>query len=322
MKNKNALFITDKWCAGNPTLGFANHFDNLFNTFSESVFNYKTHTLHFDESFLIYGKHIDDVLIDYCNKFKIDIVFFAFGGGEKLAPSLSKLKELKNLGFPSCFIWYDCNPNDLVLKNKLEGIIDLNVFLSFPTSEFHDKMVRNSNDLFLWTPESKSHFYPDFQIIPISFIGSLRYPYRNEYIGKLIKIFPKLVVSGGQRENSLTFPVYSRLVRQSKMGINFSKNIEGEGYYQVKGRVFEIISSKSLLLEEKNNGTSHFFKPNEEFIEFENFDDLVDKINFYSENGNERLKIAENGYKKFQEKYTPKIFWNTILDFFNKVKVK
>jgi len=75
--------------------------------------------------------------------------------------------------------------------------------------------------------------------------------------------------------------------------------------------------SKGLLLESKNTSTSKYFKPGEDYVEFEDLEDLDNKIEYYLNNEEERIRIATNGYNKYYANYSSQIFWNNILENLN-----
>jgi hypothetical protein len=308
MKNR-VLFITEKWCASNPNFGFANYYDNIFNTFSQYFLDAKIHILHIDEACFLYNVHIDRILVNYCVRFNIEMVIFAYSGESSANPSISTLESLKQHNISIGFIWFDNNPGDLALRERLRNVVDINIIIDYPNS---DTLIKNSHDLYLWTPESQCYFYPDNQDINVSFIGSSRYGDRYFYVTELKKRVPNILITGGQRENGLTFSAYANLIRRSKIGINFCKNPMGNGYEQLKGRVLEVIASKSFLLEEKGSSTKHFFTPNKDYIEFENIDDLVDKIEYYTKHDNQRIEIANHGYNTFINNYTSQHFWKKV----------
>lgn len=310
--SKDILFLTDKWCGMNPRNGLANHFDVLINTFRESPLDYLLHSLHFDESYAVYGTHINEILVPYCLNLNIKKCFITFNGVSDLNPSIEVLSRLKQNGIELYVIWYDNNPQDLALRDKVRDLVSLNVMLDYPKFNGESPEPKDK-DLYLWTPQSKSFFYEMEKDIEVSFIGSNRYPDRQAHLKELVDKIPNLVVSGGQRESKLPFSIYSQLIRRSKMGINFCKNPMAEGYTQVKGRVFEITASKSLLFEESGSGTSDFFTPGEEYVEFTSVNDLINKINYYSSNSVERDAIALRGHNKFLEKYSPTHFWRKIV---------
>ena len=58
----------------------------------------------------------------------------------------------------------------------------------------------------------------------------------------------------------------------------------------------------------------HFFEPFEDYVYFESRQDLMDKIDYYLEHEDERLQIAENGYKKVKEYHNYKVRLEEILD--------
>lgn len=311
--DKDILFLTDKWCGMDPRNGVANHFDILFNTFRESYLDYCLHFLHFDESYQIYGRHINEVLEPYCSYYNIKKCFVSFNGTSRLNPSIDALEKLKQNGTEIYVIWYDNNPHDLTLRNAVRPLVKANVMLDYP--KFNEKFPDlKEKDLYLWTPQSSSFFYDAKKDIKVSFVGSGRYADRVQYLKELIDRVPNLIVSGGQRESKLPFSAYAQLVRRSEIGINFCKNPMGNGYTQVKGRVFEITASNSLLMEESGSGTSDFFILGEEFVQFNDVNDLVDKINYYSSHEEERKKIALKGHNKFLEKYSSSHFWKKIID--------
>jgi len=128
-----------------------------------------------------------------------------------------------------------------------------------------------------------------------------------------------MVIGGGQRTGKLSPSQYAEVVRRSQIGVNFPLSQAGV-FWQAKGRIFEYTACGALLFDMKNPATSDFFVPGADFVEFENFDDLSDKLKHYLNNPEERLKIAQSGHRKFKENYTAKTFWSTILNKINQNK--
>lgn len=312
---KQVLFLQDKWCSGNPVIGLSNNAHNILDTFQQSVSDCQMHTLFFDEAYL-YGRHIDDILVQYCQKFKIEVVFVSFLGISPMNPSLEPIKKL---GIKLVAIWCDANPTEIHLQDATAYLFDLNIVLDYPTSDLHNKRreihEKSGKYLYLWTPESSFLYYPDKQDIDVSFIGSIRYPDRAEYAEKLKEAFPNIYIRGGQRESYLSPEGYASLIRRSKININFSKN--PDGYSQAKGRVFEALASKTLLIEEKNDSTKVFFDEIRDYRQFTDIKDLITQLKFYIGEPNMAEIIAENGYDKFQNNWTAKHFWNKVM---NKLK--
>lgn len=309
----NFLFLFDKNCSMRPELGRSTHHIHLLSTFDECQPDFNVHTLHYDESALIYGRHIDQILVPYCRTFKINYCFICFNGESEWNPSQNQIKRLKDeLGIKIIVCYSDTNACDIEYQNKLKGIVDLSISIDYPKKDGRD--LATEGILRLWTPQSQNLYFPQEQDINVSFVGSPRYEDRALYVNQLKEKVPGFFTTGGQRECRLSFEKYASYIRRSKIGINFSGNPSNFQYSQLKGRVFEIIGSRSLLLEEKNLSTRDFFTPGIDYVEFENILDLIEKIDYYRRNEGERLKIAESGYNKFKKNWTAAKFWQKVME--------
>jgi len=314
MKNKKKVLLCfEKYCDLNPDMKLTNSYHNFLNTFSRSCPDYIYHVMHYDEAKLVYNKHIDDILPDYCSKWGIEIIIFILLGGSDTNPSISTFQKLRKNGIYLCFHWPDTGPGwgtDTI--KLLENDANLHVSWDNPNSSFHDNFKFPANHINLWVPQDPTYFYRDsHQGIGASFVGSTRYRDRQILLGYAQKEYPDLLICGGQREANLSPELYAEIIRQSRIGLNFS--LSPAGFYQTKGRVFEILASCSMLLEFKNPSTAKLFTPNEDYVEFESGKELVDKIKYYMYNPLEREQIALNGYKKYTENYTAWHFWKKIM---------
>jgi spore maturation protein CgeB len=59
------------------------------------------------------------------------------------------------------------------------------------------------------------------------------------------------------------------------------------------------------------------FKENEDIVYFDSLDECVSKINYYSSNDEERIRIANNGYKKVIANHTTTQRVNKLLSILN-----
>jgi hypothetical protein len=191
--------------------------------------------------------------------------------------------------------------------------IDLNILLD---SGFLAKHFPERNDfIYLWTPLDFSVFHPgDGQRdIPISFLGSIG-SYRNvraEYLDYLKRQHLDIYHTGGQREQLVSLERYAEILRRSKISLNFSHGIPG--CHMLKGRVFEVLFSGTLLMESENAETSQYFTPMVDYVVFDSKQDLVDKVRYYLEHEDERQRIAYNGYMKATTEYNHDVFWNKVM---------
>jgi hypothetical protein len=312
-KNKvNVLFVTEKWCDANPSKGVTNNYHNLFKTFKTSYPDAKFSVIHMDEYSLIKKKHIDTFLPSLIDQLSPDIVVFSLLGKSHLNPTEKSFRHIQDKGCKTVFMWPDMFDSwgipELTKLNE-GNYADLHVCWGAEKNVNNDKI---KNLIWLWAPQDEGIYFPaDEQKTDVSFLGSPRYQERQKYLKHLVLNSVPVHIGGGQREENLTPPEYARLMRESKISLNFPEGPEGND--QCKGRVWEILASKSLLLERKNDAIKNFLKPNIHYVEFENEADLVEKIDYYLKNEKERLYIAKNGHKIYKKKYNSDKFWSRIM---------
>lgn len=309
-KINKVLFITEKWCDGDPRKGLTNSIHNLFGTFFFAYPKIEIGVLHLDETALTQGHHVDVVIPHALDSFLPDLIVVSHLGSSHMNPTLDSYKLIKKRGIPICFTWPDTRDWALDAIHALSEVSDLHV--SFGGEQ---ETPINNKHLNLWAPQDPRLYFSDSKFIPVSFTGSLQgnYTYRKEYIKFLIDCKAPIIVSGGQREHGLSAEEYARIVRSSYMCINFPESAK-PGYDQIKGRVFEILASQSLLLEKRNKVTPRYLTPGEHYVEYEDHVDLLKKIDFYMNNPQDRDRIAFQGKQLYEERYNPKIFWSTILE--------
>ena len=69
-------------------------------------------------------------------------------------------------------------------------------------------------------------------------------------------------------------------------------------------RAFDIMGAGGFLITSFTSDFLKYFVPNEDFVYYESIPDLRDKCDYYLTHTEERLKIAENGYKKICNDHT------------------
>ena len=91
---------------------------------------------------------------------------------------------------------------------------------------------------------------------------------------------------------------YSR----SKIGLNFSRNLNGDVLKtQMKARMFEVPASKTLLLTEYTDNLEDFFEIDKEIICFDTPEELLAKSKFLLGHPNIMDKITQQGYQRFMK---------------------
>ena len=304
----NVLFITEKWCEGLPQMGLTNNYHNLFGSLNSCEFDNVTFNVaHMDEYSHLKKQHIDTFIPTLYERMKPDVVIYSLLGKSHLNPTERSYRFLKNNGVKNIFMWPDMRP-DWGIKEVEElessGFSDLHVCWG---SEKIIPTQHGDKVLWLWAPQDKNLYKPtEEQDIPVSFIGSTRHRERQVYLSQLLNSGFNIFIKGGQREQGLSPSQYASFIRRSQISINFPGSDVGD---QCKGRVWEILASKSMMLERENEATRKMLTPGKDYIEYKNVEDLKDKINYYLNNPEERYKIAKQGNDTFNKMYTATHFW-------------
>jgi spore maturation protein CgeB len=90
-------------------------------------------------------------------------------------------------------------------------------------------------------------------------------------------------------------PDYPLLYRRCKIGIN----THNRGKYTVGNyRLFDLPANGTLQISDGGEYLPRFYRPGEEIVSYETPGELVQKIRYYLENEQERLRIARNGYRR------------------------
>jgi hypothetical protein len=302
--------VTDKWCDANPNVGLSNNYNNIIMSLSRALPSLDISLLHYDELMLKHGKHIDTVL----PLVTADIFIFCFLGNSNLNPSPSTISRLSG---KKIFIW----PDTVWpwISNTIEGIdpyADLHVAFdglpdrSLIPSEALSKFV--GKDIQGITPQNPDLYYPDEKIYDICFLGS-RHSNRAVYVSTLRNLTDyKVVVGGGQREGKLSAEEYARIVRQSKFCLNLP--LSPTGKRQLKGRAIESIASKTCLIEELPSPIENILNKDSYFGI--NSPEDISKILTEATDKTTTDKI-ENAYQVYTNKYSPKVYWTTLLSYLN-----
>lgn len=92
-----------------------------------------------------------------------------------------------------------------------------------------------------------------------------------------------------------------QIFRQSKINLNITLRSIKSG---IPLRAFDIMGCGGFLLSNFQADFLDLFVPGEDFVYYENKEDLLQKIAYYLVHEDERKAIAQNGYKKIAEKHT------------------
>lgn len=135
----------------------------------------------------------------------------------------------------------------------------------------------------------------------VTFIGTSN-KLREYWIRSLISRGIDVVCFGfGWPNGSVPNKEIPRIIRESRICLNFATS---RGENQIKARTFEVLGSGGFLLTDSARGLEKYYKQGKEICIFSDFEDLVDKINYYLENPDERNMIARAGFLRTQHEHT------------------
>lgn len=89
--------------------------------------------------------------------------------------------------------------------------------------------------------------------------------------------------------------------RQSKINLNISLRSIRSG---IPLRALDIMGNEGFLLSNYQQELAQYFVPDEEFVYYEDEQDLMDKAEYYLHHDQQREKIAHNGYLKVKEQFS------------------
>jgi len=308
------LFLTEKWCDGDPSGGSTNSQHNLFGSLEASGLA-SFECIHFDEFFRSHGVRADEAILTRLRNGRLrpDLVIATPLWGSDMTPAFDTYARIFGMGIPLVFIIFDAS--DDATRAAIQDLSRLSVATVVFDLTTHE-LFRNPRFVPLWTPQDPRIFHDANQkrTIDVSFAGSVgNYPDRQYALERIRKAGIDVLQSGGQREQKLSIEDYASIHQKSRIALNFSKAVSQRGY-QAKGRVFEVTLAGALLLEEDNVHIKRWFEPGEDYVPFLGEDDLIDKIKYYLHHEDEREGIARNGRNKALRFYNERRFWGRVLE--------
>ena len=121
---------------------------------------------------------------------------------------------------------------------------------------------------------------------------------RINFLNKLVKKIPNIKYDfyGFSNKQPIWGNDFNNALINSKMGLNLSRGNPTK--YYSSNRIASIMGNGLLTFIDKRVQMKDFFNE-KEIILYENFNDLSEKINFYSKNDHTRIKIAKKGKQKY-----------------------
>lgn len=303
------LFITEKYHSG-PTYGLTNSMLNLIGSYEDSGCGNYQH-LFIDPEDIWSGQGVDYALLN--NTYDIAIV--------SVYHHLPSREVAQIFGHKMCYLWWDGSVS-------LGGMLSWAPLVHQVCFDF-GKGEEYPNVFCLEVPQDTRVFKRDKTIIEnidISFVGSIDAPRpdRKALIERIRNAGFNVWAGGGRGtghsllgNDNLPIEEYVRVMQRSKINLNLSY---GHSRPQRKGRLFELgalgkftfVNNCEMLANTKNN-MDRFFEPELEYVSFDD-NNILEKLSYYLEHEEERKQIADRFYDKYMNNYSPKHFWDKILN--------
>jgi glycosyltransferase involved in cell wall biosynthesis len=205
-----------------------------------------------------------------------------------------KKKGIKNVEHNTFYI-------DPKIKKRLEGLHLLkDIDISFVGR--YDDMFKNRNQLLY---DVSSAFKMNYNV--------QYYLLTAKRFRGLIPTFPWRLLSVYNK------PVFLedmfKIFFKSKIVLNTHSDITDD--HKGNMRVFEILGSGSFMLSD-NGIYPENLVDGKDFVLYKNKKDMLNKIQYYLNNEDERFEIANNGYKKITKYYNTQIGANNLVKIFSK----
>lgn len=313
MNRPKVLFVMDRWCDGNWAAGVPSvHHHTQLGAFQAADMG-DSHVIFFDEE-CRNGSHPDIALERYCSENHVDLIVNAPLVAH-MCPSHRVLMRAQSRGTKLACLWFDtvleCSRTEIV---RFWQCADLNIIIDLD----RDAFPNCPNPIYLWQPVDTKAYFPlrstETHEHDISFVGWVsQRPDRREFMEAAMALPYRVYVGGGQRERYVSDEEYERILRTSRISVNFSQSGAADAWH-FKGRAIEITFSGAMLLDNLNYHTSRFFEPGKEYVGFTSKDDFLDKVRYYLTHDAERAAIARRAHEKAAANYGPRQFWEKVFD--------
>lgn len=331
MKRKRILYTAIKYPYAKLNLGLSYEYYNFYDSLNQlEDFEVKE----FDWVTLekkIGREKMNRLLLEVVKKYNPDLVFFSIFKEEFDKDTIRKISRktltinwfcddlwrfdnyVKDWVF--CFNWITTVTENLVNRYKSIGFNKV-IFSQFASNPRIYKKLSLSKKL------------------DISFIGET-HSNRKRLVKEIIKRGIDINTWGkGWKNGTVEFKNMLQVFNQTKINLNFTdtsfsfpygrflpwfaqpKFIEENKSKVINGRLFEILSCGGFILTGDAPNLQRYFKIGEEIEVYYNFEDLVEKIQYYLKNDSKRKKIAMAGYKRVLKDHTYK---KRFLDIFKKI---
>ena len=275
-------------------------------------------------------------IFDTCSNFRPDLILF--GHADKVDSNLiaNKMKSIfPGLRYSQWFIDplitngpdFDKNKKRFLLKSDL-------MEANFITTDPESLNFKNKNTYFIPNPVDKiidnNHFYLKHnQVFDLFFalshgqhrgvLKSRVFDDRENLILKLNKISNLKINLFGINKQPIWGDEFFYQLSLCKMGLNLSRGKEIK--YYSSDRIASLMGNGVMTIVNEKYRYSDFFN-SKEIVTYTNFEDLVEKIQYFKNNNTLRIKIAKNGMDKYHKIFSAEKVCQFMLSKIFNIKIK
>ncbi len=200
------------------------------------------------------------------------------------------------------------------LKGYLEGIMkaQLKIFgYNFLEELLTDDIMKEIRKYVKFDLGS-DYFASDAKVFSNLFLGQkVTALERVKVLDMLSKRYPIQLYTDSETKNLLPMirnngyidydKVMPKVFKLSKINLNITlRNIQTG----IPLRIFDIMGAGGFLITNYQEELLDYFEPGSDFIYYEDWDDLINKIDYFLVHEEERKQIAKNGYRKVKEQHS------------------
>lgn len=150
--------------------------------------------------------------------------------------------------------------------------------------------------------------------IPVSLVGEVRYLAQRKAMVDRLRAETRVPVqmfgtSAADTTRSRTVAEYAALYQRSRISLAMTK----DSVRQLKGRVFEIVHCGAMLCCDVNHHVQQHFAPGREYVEYHDYEHLVDRLQHFLSHEDQRAAIAAAGHRRAVVHYSHDLFWRSLL---------
>jgi len=243
-----------------------------------------------------------DKIKDEIEYFKPELIIFA-GGGLTFSEEISEF--LKNKGI----ILIGITLSDPDVFNTAKNYVRRFSYHTTNSKKSYNMYKKLGFQNTLYLPFGiDSRFFIPIKPVPeyecdVVIMGHFRKE-RLKLADQLIQRFNTKIYGRGWPYNNIkpiAYPEWLKAIHSSKLIIDFPKT--EAGFHNIKVRLFEVAATGKTLITEKSNNIKEFFEIDKEIIVYDNYPELYDKIQYYLDHSEERIKIGRKAQLTCAEKH-------------------